>query len=143
MSYDEICAAIPHRPPFLLLDEIVERDAERIVCLRTFRPDEYFYAGHYPDQPITPGVLLCEAALQAGAVLVSQHLGDAPMGSVPVATRLSDVRFKRVVRPGETIRIEVGLTERLADAFFMWGKITCQGQLAVRLELACTLARMQ
>lgn len=143
MSYDEICAAIPHRPPFLMIDEIVERDAERIVCQKTFAAGEFFYQGHYPEQPITPGVLLCEAALQAGAVLVSQHLADVPPGTVPVATRLNDVRFKRVVRPGETIRIEISLIERLADAFFMRGKITCEGQLAVRLELACTLARPQ
>ena len=63
--------------------------------------------------------------------------GDA---RVPVATRMNDVRFKRMIKPGETVEIEVELTERLADAFFLTGKVTAGGKLAVRLEFACTLA---
>jgi 3-hydroxyacyl-[acyl-carrier-protein] dehydratase len=138
MSLAEIKAAIPHRPPFLLLDEIVSRTAERIVCRKRFRGDEDFYAGHYPGYPLTPGVLLCEAAMQAGAVLLAAHVPAD--GRVPVATRMNDVRFKRMVRPGETIEIEVDLVERLADAFFLKAKVACDGKLAVRLEFACTLA---
>jgi 3-hydroxyacyl-[acyl-carrier-protein] dehydratase len=138
MSSAEIEAAIPHRPPFLLLDEIVSRTPERIVCRKHFRGDEDFYAGHYPGYPLTPGVLLCEAAMQAGAVLLAAH---APAdGRVPVATRMNDVRFKRMVRPGETIEIEVELVERLADAFFLKAKVNCGGKSAVRFEFACTLA---
>src|SRR5437773_12389164 len=109
MSRAEIEAAIPHRPPFLLVDEIVERSEKRIVCRKTFRADEWFFAGHYPHFPITPGVLLCEAAMQAGAILIA---GDVPADGVPVAARMNDVRFKRMVRPGETIEMEVELTDR-------------------------------
>ena len=72
MIIQEIHAAIPHRPPFLLVDEIVERGDDRIVCRKTFREDEWYFAGHYPAFPIAPGVLLCEAAMQAGAILLSQ-----------------------------------------------------------------------
>lgn len=139
MNRSEILAAIPHRPPFLFVDEVVERSAKRIVCRKTFHSDDFFYAGHYPGQPITPGVLLCEAAMQAGAILLSQHVGD--LKGVPVATRMNDVRFKRVVRPGETIDIEVDLVERLADAFYLKAKVLCQGKVAVRFEFACTLAQ--
>ncbi len=137
MSLAEIHAAIPHREPFLLIDEIVERADKRIVCRKRFTGQEFFYAGHYPNFPLTPGVLLCEAAMQAGAVLLSQYtaeMGDA----VPVATRMNDVRFKRMVRPGETIEIEVELVERLADAFFLKAKVSCDGKSAVRFEFACT-----
>ena len=63
-------AAIPHREPFLLVDEIVERAEARIVCSKTFSGREDFFAGHYPGHPIVPGVLLCEAAMQAGAILL-------------------------------------------------------------------------
>jgi 3-hydroxyacyl-[acyl-carrier-protein] dehydratase len=139
MNRSDIEAAIPHRPPFLLIDEVVERSEKRIICRKTFHSDEYFYAGHYPGQPLTPGVLLCEAAMQAGAILLSQHVGD--LQGVPVATRMNDVRFKRIVRPGETIEIEVDLVERLADAFYLKAKVLCQGKVAVRFEFACTLAR--
>ena len=139
MSLAEIHAAIPHREPFLLVDEIVELDADRIVCRKTFGGDEFFYQGHYPQYPLTPGVLLCEAAMQAGAILLSKHV-DPSQGGVPVATRMNDVRFKRIVRPGETIEIEVDLVERLADAFFLKAKVSCGGKVAVRFEFACTLA---
>ena len=139
MTLAEIHAAIPHREPFLLIDEIVERADSGSSAARRFGGDEYFYAGHYPDFPLTPGVLLCEAAMQAGAVLLASTFRQDD-GRVPVATRMNDVRFKRIVRPGETIDIEVELTERLADAFFLKAKVTCGGKLAARLEFACTLA---
>ncbi len=134
----EIETAIPHRPPFLFLDEIVSRDERRIVCRKTFGGDEFFYQGHYPGNPLTPGVILCEAAMQAGAVLLAPHVGTEP--GVPVATRMGDVRFKRMVRPGETIDIEVELVERLANAFYLKAKVSCGGKVAVRFEFACTMA---
>jgi 3-hydroxyacyl-[acyl-carrier-protein] dehydratase len=141
MSLAEIKAAIPHREPFLLIDEIVSRDAKQIVCRKTFTGEEFFYAGHYPHFPLTPGVLLCEAAMQAGAVLLSRIIGSANNDAVPVATRMNDVRFKRPVRPGETIEIEVELTERLADAFFLKAKVSSAGKIAVRFDFACTVMR--
>ena len=139
MSLSAIHAAIPHRAPFLLVDEIVEQSDERILCRKTFRGDEYFYEGHYPGFPLTPGVLLCEAAMQAGAILLSGYVPSDGRG-VPVATRMNDVRFKRMVRPGETVELEVELTERLADAFYLKAKVTCGGKLAVRFDFACALA---
>jgi 3-hydroxyacyl-[acyl-carrier-protein] dehydratase len=142
LSLAEIYAAIPHREPFLLIDEIVSQSDTRIVCRKRFTGAEYFYGGHYPHFPITPGVLLCEAAMQAGAVLLSAKI-SADRNSVPVATRMNDVRFKRLVRPGETIEIEVDLTDRLADAFFLKAKVTCEGKIAVRFEFACTLLPLE
>ena len=140
MTKEAILAAIPHRPPFLMLDEIVEQSSERIVCRKTFAENEYFYQGHYPNFPLTPGVLLCEAALQAGAVLLSQQATQA--GGVPVATRMNEVKFKKMVHPGDTIDVEVTVTERLADTFFMTGKVTVGGKLAARLDFACAMTQM-
>ena len=138
MNREEILAAIPHRDPFLLVDEIVERTESKIVCIKTFSGKEDFFAGHYPGYPLVPGVLLCEAAMQAGAILLSGFLVEEAPGKVPVATRMNDVRFKRMVRPGETIRMEVELVERLSGAFFMKAKSTVDGKTAVRFEFACT-----
>lgn len=141
MSLAEIHAAIPHRDPFLLVDEIVRREAARIVCRKRFTGSEAFYAGHYPGRPITPGVLLCEAAIQAGAILLAEPTRAAgATGSVPVVTRISDVRFKQIVNPGDTIELDVELTERLANAYFLKAKILRDAQLVARLEFACTLA---
>jgi 3-hydroxyacyl-[acyl-carrier-protein] dehydratase len=128
--------------PFLLVDEILERTDSRIVGSKTFGGEEWFFAGHYPGHPLVPGVLLCEAAMQCGAILLSRHFASEH-DKVPVATRLNDVRFKRMVRPGEKIIMEVDLTERLADAFFLKAKVTVDGKVAVRFEFACTTARRE
>lgn len=136
----EILAAIPHRPPMLLVDQIVSRTDDRIVCRKTFRADEHFVQGHYPGFPLVPGVILCECALQTGAILLSK-LVDAGAG-VPVATRLNDVKFRKMVRPGDTVEIDVQLDERLQDTFFLTGKVTVDGQAAARLSFACTVTKV-
>ena len=138
MSLEEIHNAIPHREPFLMVDRIIEKTDSHIECEKHFSGEEYFYAGHFPSFPITPGVLLCEAAMQAGAILLSGLMTEGD-GRIPVATRMNDIKFKHMVRPGQTIRILVDLTERLADAFFMKAKVTCEGKVAVRFEFACAL----
>jgi 3-hydroxyacyl-[acyl-carrier-protein] dehydratase len=138
MSLAEILAAIPHRPPMLLLDEIVSRTENQILCRRTFRPDEFFFQGHYPDYPLVPGVILCEAAMQAGAVLLSEVARGGE--SVPVAGRMSDVKFKKMIRPGDTIELDVTLNERLRDAFFLSGKVLHDGKTACTLSFVVTLA---
>ncbi len=139
MDKARIYEAIPHREPFLLVDEILEWTEDRIVGTKTFSGEEEFFAGHYPGYPLVPGVLLCEAAMQCGAILLSRHMAGQE-DKVPVATRLSDVRFKRMVRPGETIRMEVELVEQVSTAFFLKAKSTVEGQTAVRFGFACTAA---
>jgi 3-hydroxyacyl-[acyl-carrier-protein] dehydratase len=138
MSREQILAAIPHRPPMLLLDAIVEWEHNRIVCQKTFQPDEWFFQGHYPDFPIVPGVILCEAAMQAGAVLLSKHVTS---DGVPVAGRLNDVKFKRMIRPGDTVLIEAVLDERMKDAFFLTGKVTIDGRPAATLNYVVTVTK--
>jgi 3-hydroxyacyl-[acyl-carrier-protein] dehydratase len=139
MSRAEIEAAIPHRPPMLLLDEVVARGENLIRCRKTFRPEEFFFQGHYPDYPLVPGVILCEAAMQAGAVLLSEVTKTGE--GVPVAGRLSDVKFKKMVRPGDTIEIETRLNERVASAFFLSAKVTSEGKTAATLDFVVTLAK--
>ncbi len=110
------------------------------MCRKTFRHDEWFFAGHYPTFPIAPGVLLCEAAMQAGAILLSQH-EQPPEGGIPVAAGMNNVRFRRMVKPGDTIEMEVKLTNRISKAWFLSARVSCGGQLAVRLEFICAVAQ--
>ena len=125
----------------LLIDAIVERSKDRIVCTKLFHDGEYFFQGHYPDYPLVPGVILCEAAMQAGAVLLSRFFAD--QDSVPVATRIDKVKFKQIVRPGDEIKIEVDLAEQLANAFFLRAKVSLAGKVACRFEFACTAAAIK
>ncbi len=133
---------IPHRPPMLLIDDIVSCCEQEIVCRKTFRDDEFFIQGHYPDYPIVPGVILCECAAQAGAILLARHhidnRGDNRM--VPVLTRMNQVRFKKTVFPNDQIEITVRLNEKVAGAYFLSAGVRRDGKLAVSLEFACTLA---
>lgn len=136
MTTDLIKAAIPHRPPMLLVDEVVEQSKERIVTRKAFREDEFFVQGHYPDHPIVPGVILCEVCMQSGAILLAQFAGEG----IPVATRMNDVRFRQMVAPGDTVEVQVELVEQLANAFFMKAKMTREGKQVMRLEFACAAA---
>lgn len=139
MSLEAIKSAIPHREPFLLIDEIIEQTAGQIVCRKTFTGREFWYAGHYPDFPLTPGVLLCEAAMQAGAVLLARVVADNP-DRVPVVSRMNNVKFKAMVRPGDTVLLDVSITEQMAGAYFMNAKVLLAGKPAVTFDFACKMA---
>ncbi|MBS0266814.1 MAG: beta-hydroxyacyl-ACP dehydratase [Planctomycetes bacterium] len=143
MTRDEICRLIPHRDPFLWIDEITEVSEQRLRARKTIPADLDVFRGHYPGQPIFPGVLLCEAAMQAGAVLIATQESVTPQpGQAPVATRMNNVKFRQMVKPGDVLDIEVELTERLGDAFFLAAKIRVAGKVAVQLDFACALANV-
>ena len=102
---DVIESLIPHRPPFLLVDEIVELEpGKRVVGRRELRADEFWFAGHFPGRPVMPGVLTIEAIAQAGAVAVLAD--EANTGKIPFFAGIDGVRFKRVVEPGDVLTLE-------------------------------------
>jgi 3-hydroxyacyl-[acyl-carrier-protein] dehydratase len=141
----DILAAIPHRPPFLFVDNVISCDDSKIVAERTWRADENFYKGHYPDNPLTPGVLLCESVFQTAAVMLSVHFHkDADNGAfdgtpVPVLAKVVNCKFKRMVRPGEKTVASVSLKEKLNGFYFLDGKVTVDGKTALAIEFALTL----
>jgi len=139
----EIEAAIPHRDPFLFVDAIQERTENGIQCGWRVPPDADWFRGHYPGRPITPGVILSEHVFQCAALYVSQRLSgfDASDG-VPVLTKIEGARFKRIVAPGETLATRIQLTDRLGPAWFLKGKVVCDGEtvLDIRFVLSATEA---
>lgn len=137
-SLEAVHAVLPHRDPFLFVDEIVERDAQRVTTRWRAREDSPFFRGHYPGNPILPGVLLCEMAAQTAAILFAAEPRDE--NSTPVLTRIADARFKRMVRPGETLDCLVTLDERVGPARYVDVKITCGGQVALRAKLVVAAA---
>ena len=125
-ALDAVKALIPHRPPFLFVDEIVSDSADGLVAKRVWRAEEDFYRGHYPDAPITPGVLLCEAVFQTGALYMAkqaQAAGAAPGSGVPLLSKIADVRFRTPIYPGDTIFIEVKKKEVVAGFTMMSGTV--------------------
>jgi 3-hydroxyacyl-[acyl-carrier-protein] dehydratase len=117
---------IPHRPPFLFVDEIIAEGVDTLKTRRRVRPDEDFFKGHYPGNPIMPGVLVCEAVFQSGCALLSKQMAaqkDDLSRYTPVLTRVSEVKFKNLVRPGDELIIEVKLKDRLGHFMFMTGSV--------------------
>ena len=132
---DVIEQLIPHRPPFLLVDEILELEpGRRVVGRREIRADDWWFPGHFPERPVMPGVLTIEAIAQAGAVAV---LADpAHTGKIPFFAGIDDCRFKRVVAPGDTLRLEVTM-EKLGSRFgrgkaiaSVDGEVACEATLS-------------
>ena len=124
----------------LLVDEIVSMEEKAIVCKKTFRSEEYFFLGHYPDQPLVPGVILCECVVQSGAVLLADVMKQANSEGVPVLTRMSDVKFKNMVKPGDSIEMHVKLDDVVSTAYYLTGQAKVNGKTAARLSFTCTVA---
>ncbi len=139
---DEVSRAIPHRPPFLVVDRVEEISDQRIRATRRMDPQEAFFAGHYPGYPIMPGVLVCEAIFQTGAILLSRIMTGAGEG-VPVLARISNAKFRQMVRPGDTLELEAELVEKMGAAYFLKGRAAVGGKTAVTVEYAVTLAKEQ
>ncbi|MGH7995809.1 MAG: 3-hydroxyacyl-ACP dehydratase FabZ family protein [Opitutaceae bacterium] len=132
---------IPHRPPFLFVDEIVSESAGGLIARRTWRGDEDFYRGHYPGAPITPGVLLCEAVFQAAACYVALAMAARPGASgrpagVPLLARIGDVRFRTPVLPGDTITIEVRKKDEMAGFIMMTGAVRCGDRRVLNVDFS-------
>ncbi len=136
---EEIEHLIPHRQPFLWVDKILSCDRGCITTQKTIPPDLDLFAGHYPGNALMPGVLLCEAIFQSGALLMaktdfSDHKEE---NAIPVLTRISGAKFKRTVRPGDILHIKVKIKEIISSVCFLKGSIRVDKKIAVQVEFAC------
>jgi 3-hydroxyacyl-[acyl-carrier-protein] dehydratase len=138
---DDVKKYIPHRPPFLFVDEVISATEESLTAQRRVRPDEDFFQGHYPGNPIMPGVLIAESVFQAGAIHLVNTLNSDVMRSnaVPVLVRIRDARFRQAVRPGDVLTIEVRLKERMGKFYFMHGRVTSEGRRVLTIDFGVAM----
>ncbi len=139
LDIDRIMECLPHRYPFLLVDRVMEFEPERrIVALKNVTINEPFFEGHFPGHAIMPGVLIVEAMAQAGGLLLMNTLED-PSSKVVYFMALDDVRFRRPVRPGDTLEFEVELVQFRKTVFRMRGVSRVDGQVVAEGSMMAQL----
>jgi 3-hydroxyacyl-[acyl-carrier-protein] dehydratase len=126
---------IPHRAPFLFLDRVLERSSEVLVAEWDVPADADWFRGHYPGQPVLPGVLVSEHSFQAAAVLIAGVRGPTTAeDGIPVLTRIEAARFRRMVEPGETLTTRVEVVEVVGPAWVMSARVACGDDVVARLR---------
>ena len=135
MNREEIRQLLPHREPMLLVDEIVMDENGVAHGKYTFRGDEYFRQGHFPGNPVVPGVILCEIMAQSCALL----MGDEIKGKTPMYTGMDKVKFRAPVRPGDTIEITATIERRIANFYFTKAEARVDGRLCACGSLSFAL----
>ncbi|MBZ5584977.1 MAG: 3-hydroxyacyl-ACP dehydratase FabZ [Acidobacteriia bacterium] len=138
LDIDAIQAILPHRYPFLLVDRIVEMDAGRVVGIKNVTYNEPFFTGHFPDFPVMPGVLIVEAMAQTAGVQVLHGMADRASKLV-LLVAIENARFRRPVRPGDQLRMEMAVVKRKATVAKFAGKATVDGQVVAEVEVMCKL----
>ena len=135
---DEVLSLIPQRPPFLFIDKILSKEDKKIVTEKFVSGDEDFFKGHFPGNPIMPGVLLSEATFQSAAALMALRNGSMK-GKTAVVTRINSTKFKNLVKPNDRLQIEVELTDELENACYLKGSIKVNGKTVMSNEFAVAL----
>jgi beta-hydroxyacyl-ACP dehydratase FabZ len=139
VTVERIMKFLPHRFPFLLVDRIVDMvPAKTIVALKNVTCNEQFFQGHFPDWKIMPGVLIIEAMAQAGAVLLFSTIPD-PETKFVVLSKVDKAKFKRMVVPGDQLRMEVEWTRAKGKICQMKGKAFVDGEVAAEAEIYATI----
>ena len=136
MNQEEIKKIMPHRDDMLLLDE-VELDGDGVAHgIYRVRGDEFFLRGHFPGNPVVPGVILCEIMAQTSCALFGDKAGEF----IPMYTGLNNVKFRNPVRPGDEIRTTCKIVRSKAIFYFCEGSVTVEGKTCVTAEFSFALA---
>ena len=141
---EEILRRIPHRPPFLFVDRIIEINPDDATCELNVREELDIFKGHYPNNPIFPGVLSCEAIFQAGAIFLSEKIGEEALNAssvTPVLSRIRDARFKRMIKPGDTVEIKVFLQDQIDKFYNLRGEIRLKDKVVTTVSFALALVK--
>lgn len=133
MDIKEIMEIIPHRYPFLLIDKVESLEGNKIVAIKNVTMNEYFFQGHFPVEPVMPGVLIVEALAQAGAVALLKR--DEFQGKIAYFGGINNAKFRKKVVPGDTLTLEVELTKIRGMAGIGKGIAYVDGKKACEAEL--------
>lgn len=140
LNKQQIMEIIPHRDPFLLIDEVEEMElGKRVVANKYIAPDSFWFRGHFPEHPVTPGVLTIEMLAQAGAVCVLSLPENK--GKLAFFAKIDKAKFRRPVLPGDTVRLEVEMLKLRGSFGVGSAKATVEGELAAEAEITFALSK--
>ncbi len=128
-DFIEVRDFLPHREPFLFIDGVARLAENEIEAWREVKPEEFYFAGHFPGNPILPGVVMVEAIAQAG-ILLAIARDPAQKGKTPLFAGIERVRFRRIVRPGERLRIVAQILQAKAGVYKIEGRVFAGEELA-------------
>jgi len=135
LTQDEIKAIIPHRDPFLFIDEMIELESlKKGVGIKYVSPEEPFFQGHFPGKPVMPGVLIIESLAQVGAVILLSHPDYA--GKIAYFTGISNAKFRKSVLPGDMLELHCELTKIRRGFGFGTAKAFVNGELACETDIS-------
>ena len=138
---EEVLRAIPHRPPFLFVDEVLELREDGAITQLTIKENFDFFQGHYPGNPIMPGVIICEAVFQSAAIFLVQKYQCEYAGKkiTPVLGRIMNARFREMVKPGDVLTIEVSIQEKVGIFFMCKGVVKNGDKRSLNIEYTLAL----
>ncbi|MGH7858504.1 MAG: 3-hydroxyacyl-ACP dehydratase FabZ [Candidatus Binatia bacterium] len=135
VDFRGVAERLPHRYPFLLVDRVVDfEDGVRLTAIKNVTVNEPFFPGHFPGRPVMPGVLICEAMVQAGGLLASLSSDGVPNDRGVVLAGIERARFRKKVEPGDQLRLEVEILHKRRPLWKMRGRALVDGQLAAEAE---------
>ncbi len=141
MDINDIIATLPHRYPFLLIDRVLEmKENEQVKAVKNVTINEQFFNGHFPGQPIMPGVLIIEAMAQAAAYLAIKSAKDIPGKKIPLFAAIDGAKFKRPVVPGDTLTLELKVTKTRQRIWWLTGTAHVGDELACKAEITAVLS---
>lgn len=143
MDTNEIINLLPHRYPFLLVDKVTDYvEGESLTAVKNVTINEPFFTGHFPGNPVMPGVLLVESLAQAGAILAYLTTKTSPTDSIFYLASVDNAKFKQMVKPGDQLHLSVHINMRKRSFWKIYGEATIDGQIACSVDILSAMGKV-
>lgn len=143
LEVSEIIKLLPHRYPFLLVDRVIDyTDGESLHAIKNVTMNEPFFTGHFPGNPVMPGVLLIESLAQAGAILAYISTKSSPEDSIFYLASMDNAKFKQMIKPGDQLNLHVQITNRKKSFWKIYGEAKVDGQVVCSVEILSAMRKV-
>ena len=142
LTVHEIIKLLPHRYPFLMVDKVIDYDDSSLKAAKNVTVNEPYFMGHFPENAVMPGVLICEALAQAGAILAYLKTKSSPKDNLFYLAGIDNAKFKQIVLPGDQLILDVALVGKKGNFWKIHGEATVDGKIACSLDILSAMREM-